>query len=389
MTARTEGSETKRAPSGRAKNLLDLYFQTYSSATNEFPYWYTRKYMQLDGEVSVVRRAMALKEAFSHLTPTIIPGERIVMGKAHYYRGSFPMPWLSEAYYMSREDEFYQAALETGAASADEFSRFGSGGGNVTKNFAGVVSIAGKFGMRQEEIPALLEVARAWHGKSVDDLGHKYEQMVPGYETKEEIMRSLVCMFDSGFTLPQGREVINFYYPLQHGFDGILQMVDERKAEVAGRADGDGVLGMNRLYFYEAVRHVVEGIQAWILNYAKEARRLEVMEAGEIQKQEYGEIAGCLEWIAHRPPRTFREAAQLCWTVHVAVLNEDCISGLSPGRLGQVLHPYYEQDLEAGRLDREEALELLELLRVKFTCLDCFASMGVVEGSFRGTPSTT
>jgi len=41
-----------------------------------------------------------LKSAFAHLTPTIFPGELLVMGKAHYYRGSFPMPWLSEGYYM-------------------------------------------------------------------------------------------------------------------------------------------------------------------------------------------------------------------------------------------------------------------------------------------------
>jgi len=379
-----QGANEAGAASPRAARLLDLYLNTLSSATNEFPYWYTRKYMALDGEVPVVRRAAALKEAFAHLTPTIFPGEKIVMGKAHYYRGSFPMPWLSEAYYMDKEDEFYQASLETGAASADEFSRFGTGGGNVTENFGSVVSIAGKFGMRKEEVPALLETAKAWADKSVDDLGHKYEQMVPGYDIKEAVMRGIVCMFDSGFTLPQGREVANYAYPLRYGFDGLIERLSTKKDETAGRAGGDGVTGMNRLYFYEAARLVLEGIQAWILNHAKEARRLEAQEADGAQRAEYGEIAGCLEHIAHHPPRTFREAAQLCWTTHVAILNEDCISGLSPGRLGQVLFPYYEQDMEAGRLDREQALELLELLRVKFTCLDCFASMGVVGGVLSG-----
>jgi 4-hydroxyphenylacetate decarboxylase large subunit len=199
-------------PCPRAKKLRDLYYQTYSSATNEFPYWYTRKYMELDSEVPVVRRTLALKCVFSHLTPTIFPGELIVMGKAHYYRGSFPMPWLSEGYYMAKEDELYQAALEKGSASAEEVSRFGTGCGNVTRNFGNVASIAGKFGIRQEEIPAMLKVTRAWVGKSVDDLGHKYEQMVPGYEVKEAIMKAVVCMFDSGYTLPQGREVINYHY---------------------------------------------------------------------------------------------------------------------------------------------------------------------------------
>jgi len=376
--------EVHRSPCARAEKLRDLYYQTLSSATNEFPYWYTREYTLHDGDVPVVRRARALKCAFSHLTPTIIPGELIVMGKAHYYRGSFPMPWLSEGYYMAREDELYKAALDRGSASADEVSKFGSGGGNVTRDFGNVISIAGKFGIRREEVPAMLKVARAWVGKSVDDVGHRYEQMIPNYDVKEAIMKSVVCMFDSGYTLPQGREVINYYYPLQYGFDGLVEMAVRKRDEVAGSAGGDGVNGMNRLYNYEAMHLVLEGIQNWILAYAREARRLEGLETDNQQMGEYGRIAECLEWIAHHPPRTFREAIQLCWTIHIAVLNEDAISGLSPGRLGQVLWPWFDQDVRTGRITEAEVLELLECQRVKFTCIDCFASMGVVGGVLSG-----
>ena len=58
-------------------------------------------------------------------------------------------------------------------------------------------------------------------------------------------------MFDSGYTLPQGREVINYYYPLEYGFDGIIRIVKEMKDKVAGHADGDGLVSTNRLYNYE------------------------------------------------------------------------------------------------------------------------------------------
>jgi len=376
--------EIKREPCPRVKKLKDLYFQTLSSASVEFPYWYTRTFEELEGEVMVVRRAAAMKSAFSHLTPVIYPGELLVMGKANYYRGSFPMPWLSEGFFMAKEDELYQAALSSGRASSDELSKFGQGGGNVTKNFGNVVSIAGKFGMRAEEIPVLIKLARTWAGKSVDDLGHKYEQMVPEYDMKEKIMRSVICMFESGFTLPQGREVINYYYPLQYGFDGLIEMCEEKKAEVAGNAGGDGLVGMDRLYFYEAAKLVLEGVQTWILNYAKEAKRLAGFVEDAVQKKEYEEIAEILEWIAHKQPRTFREALQLTYTIHIAVLNEDAISGESPGRVGQVLWPWFEQDIEAGRITEEEVLELLECHRMKFTCIDCFASMGVVGGVLSG-----
>ncbi|WP_097027402.1 4-hydroxyphenylacetate decarboxylase large subunit [Clostridium peptidivorans] len=376
--------EVKKEPSERAKKLRDIYYNTLSSTNTEFPYWYTRRWNELEGEINVVRRAEALKCAFSHLTPTIFPGEKLVMQKTNYYRGSFPMPWLSEGFFVAKEDELYKEALKRGSASAGELSKFGTGGGNVTNSFGNIVSIAGKFGIRKEEVPALVTLAKEWVGKSVEDLGHKYEQIVPSYEIKENIMKSLICMFDSGFTLPQGREVINYYYPLQYGFDGLIKMAEECKKEVAGNADGDGIIGMDRLYFYEAVKLVVEGIQNWILNYVKEAKRLISVTEDKVQKEEYEEIANCLEWIAHNQPRTFREALQLTYTIHIACLNEDAISGLSPGRVGQVLYPWFKQDLEAGRLTKNEALELLELHRVKFTCIDCFASTGVVGGVLSG-----
>lgn len=376
--------EIQKEPTPRVKKLRDLYFQTLSSASMEFTYWYTRRYQELDGEISVVRRAEALKCAFSHLTPVIYPGELLVMAKANYFRGSFPMPWLSEGFFMVKEDELYQAALSSGRASSDELSKFGQGGGNVTKSFGNVVSLAGKFGMRAEEVPALTKVAKEWYMKSVDDLGQKYEKMVPEYPLKENIMRSIICMFESGFTLPQGREVINYYYPLQYGFDALIEMCDEKKGEVAGNADGDGVIGMDRLYFYEAAKLVLQGVQTWILNYAKEAERLAGITEDPVQKKEYAEIADCLNWIAHKQPRTFREALQLTYTVHITVLNEDAISGLSPGRVGQVLYPWFKQDIDSGLLTEDDVLELLECHRMKFTCIDCFASMGVVGGVLSG-----
>lgn len=376
--------EIRKQPKERTKFLRDIYYDTLSTANTEFPYWYTRRWNELDGEVPVIRRAESLKCAFSHLTPTIYPREKLVMQKTNYYRGSFPMPWLSEGFFVAKEDELYQDALNRGSASADELSKFGSGGGNVTQSFGKVVSIAGKFGMRQEEIPVLTKLSREWVGRSVEDLGHKYEQMVPDYPIKENIMKTLICMFDSGYTLPQGREVINYYYPLQYGFDKIIEMAEECKRAVAGNAGGDGLIGMDRLYFYEAVKIVVEGLQNWILNYAKEAQRLAGITEDEQQRREYREIAECLHWIAHHQPRTFREALQMIYTLHIAVLNEDAISGLSPGRVGQVLYPWFEQDMEAGRITEDEVLELLELYRVKMTCIDCFASTGVVGGVLSG-----
>jgi 4-hydroxyphenylacetate decarboxylase large subunit len=373
-----QNREGKKAPTMRAARARDRYLETKSSASVEFPYWYTRRWEELEGEIPIIRRAEALKSGFAHLTAAVLPGELLAMRKANYLRGSYPMPWLSEAFFLSKEDDLYKEAKKAGKASADEATTMGKGGGNVTESIGNVISIAGKFGLRKEEMPILIKTAKKWLNKSVDDLGHKYEQLVPGYDTKEEIMRAVICMFDSGYTLPQGREVINYYYPLQYGIEGIKIICRENQDDAAGYPE------MDRLYFYKAVHTMLEGLQFWILNYSKEARFMASLEDEQIQKSEYLDIADRLERLSENRPDSFHDALQLVWIFHVAVLNEDAISGLSPGRLGQVLYPFWKQDMDNGILNKEKTIELLECMRVKFTEIDCFASMGVVGGVLSG-----
>ena len=331
--------EVRGEPSPRAKKQRDQVFTPKSSVSREFPEWYTRQYMQDDNEISVIRRARALKVAFSHLTPVIFPGELQPLKRARYFRGSYPMPWLTESGYVPEDDPWFQKASETGATAAGALAQFGEGGGNMKESTDKVASIAGKFACRQEEIPAHVKLAGMWAGKSVDDMRTKYEPMVPGYETKAALMRSIVCMIDTGYTVPQGREVTDYYYPLQYGFDELKRICGEKQGEAAGHPEGDGILGMNRIYNYEAMILVIEGLQKWINNYATEARHLATVTNDDAQKKDYEEIADVLEWIEHHPPRTFREAFQMTDLLHVAVLNEDTISGYAPGRIGQVLSP--------------------------------------------------
>ena len=370
--------EAKKPPTQRVDKARKMYFETKSSASVEFPYWYTRRWEEVEGDVPIIRRAKALKAGFEHLTPSVFPGELLAMRKANYLRGSYPMPWLSEAFFLSQEDEIYKESQKAGKASADEVTTMGQGGGNVTKSVGNVISIAGKFGLRKEEMPILIKTAKKWFNKSVDDVGHKYEQLVPGYNTKEEIMRAVICMFDSGYTLPQGREVMNYYYPLQFGIEGIKSICKEKQDLAAGFPN------MDRLYFYEAVITMLEGLQIWIMNYAKEARFMALLEENNAQKEEYLDMSERLEWLSENKPRTFHDALQMVWIFHVAVLNEDAISGLSPGRLGQVLYPFWKHDIDKGILTKERTIELLECMRMKFTELDCFASMGVVGGVLSG-----
>ena len=85
------------------------------------------------------------------------------------------------------------------------------------------------------------------------------------------------------------------------------------------------------------------------------------------RKAELEQIAKNLEVVPAHKPQTFWQAIQLYWFTHLAVTTElNPWDAFSPGRLDQHLTPYYEADVEAGILDDEHALELLECLWVKF-----------------------
>ncbi|MBN2451165.1 MAG: hypothetical protein JXR77_12295 [Lentisphaeria bacterium] len=70
------------------------------------------------------------------------------------------------------------------------------------------------------------------------------------------------------------------------------------------------------------------------------------------------DAAACLAALVSGPPRTFRQALQLLWLVHIAFVSEGrCHMAL--GRIDQVLLPFFRRDLRQDRLTREDALDLL------------------------------
>ena len=101
--------------------------------------------------------------------------------------------------------------------------------------------------------------------------------------------------------------------------------------------------------------------------YAKYARELAEKETDETRKAELLQIAANCDVVPAHAPQTFWQAIQMYWFVHLGVTTElNPWDAYSPGRFDQHLNPFYQKDTEAGTLDDEKALELLECLWVKF-----------------------
>ena len=101
--------------------------------------------------------------------------------------------------------------------------------------------------------------------------------------------------------------------------------------------------------------------------YHKLALEKAEAETNPVRKAEILKIAKNLEVVPAHAPQTYWQAIQLYWFTHLAVTTElNPWDAFSPGRMDQHLIKYYEADTEAGILDDEKALELLECLWVKF-----------------------
>ncbi len=117
--------------------------------------------------------------------------------------------------------------------------------------------------------------------------------------------------------------------------------------------------------FLTAIVTICDGLDAFAENYRREAERLAEIETDAARRDELYGIAEACARVPRQPARTFREALQAVLFGQIALNLESLDNAISPGRLDQILWPLYRDDLAAGRLDREGALELLGCYAVK------------------------
>lgn len=83
--------------------------------------------------------------------------------------------------------------------------------------------------------------------------------------------------------------------------------------------------------------------------------------AAELRK-----IAEVCRWVPANAPRTFREAIQMYWFVHLGTITElNGWDAMNPGHFDQHLEPFFEKEVAAGTLTRDEAKELLSCFWIK------------------------
>lgn len=117
----------------------------------------------------------------------------------------------------------------------------------------------------------------------------------------------------------------------------------------------------------EAMKIACDALIIYGKRYADYAKELADKETDENKKKELLLIAKNCDTVPANKPQTFHQAVQMYWFIHIGVTTELNIwDAFSPGRLDQHLNPFYENDIEEGRLDENKAKEILECLWIKF-----------------------
>ena len=139
------------------------------------------------------------------------------------------------------------------------------------------------------------------------------------------------------------------------GIRGILEEIDARH-DAPGTAE-------DQQTFYEACRIAMTGMSEYARRVASSCERMASINARNAEG--WNKRSAICRRVSAEPPATFHEAIQLMFLAQIALWFAEDHGLTAPGRMDQTLRPFYEADLEAGRITREEAFELVCCLYIQ------------------------
>lgn len=144
---------------------------------------------------------------------------------------------------------------------------------------------------------------------------------------------------------------------LHEGLSAIIHEAAEREKAFIGNPTADPEVG-RRCAFFRAVQLSLGGIIKYATTLSKAAAEKARTETDPEKKRNFEAIADICSRVPAQPARTFREAVNALWLCQVGIHAENINMAMSPGRLDQVLYPFFRRDYEAGTLSVKEAVEL-------------------------------
>ena len=317
----------ERGMNDRIKKLRKLSVETQPHIYMERAVLETEAYKMYEGKVSIPElRALVLKHVFSNKKLYIGEGELIVGEKGDHPQSA---PTFPELCCHTLEDMH-----NMNDRKVVNFS--------VTENDLKV----------QEEV-----IIPYWQGRSM----------------REKILDSMTDEWKEAYAAGIFTEFMEQRGPghtvgsvkiFEKGYLDYKQDIQEALANLDFMNDPEAIDKRNQL---NAMSICCDAIIILGERYAKLAREMAETCADEQRKQELLQIAANCDVVPAHKPQTYYQAIQHYWFTHLAVTTElNPWDAYSPGHFDQHLTPFYEKDIEDGAITRDQALELMECLWVKF-----------------------
>ncbi len=324
----------------RIKRLIDDLFKDMPQIEADRAVILTQSYKETESLPIIKRRALAYKSICENLPITIRDNELVVGSNAKKPRSCQVFPEYS---YDWLEKEFDTVAERT----------------------------ADPFYISEETKEALRKVYPYWKNKTTSELATAY--MAP--EAKKAIDHNIFTpgnYFYNGI----GHFTVDYGKVLNIGFRGIMEEALAEKAKL-NVYDGDYA---KRNEFLESVIICAQATITYAQRYAVLAYDMAKSCADPQRKQELLTISKNCANVPENPADGFYEACQSFWFVQMLLQTESSGHSISPGRFDQYMYPFYEKDIESGKITREDAQELMDCIWVKLNDLNKVRDAASAEG---------
>ncbi len=202
-----------------------------------------------------------------------------------------------------------------------------------------------KFAVSDEVKQELRQLLPWWEGRTLRDRGLSDipEQIL---QMRKEGLFSAENMLTCG----TGHFLPDYALILKKGFSGL-----DSEAETYLKSSS---LAPESAEFYESVLIITRAVRSFAERYAHLAESLSET-ADTTRAEELKAIAENCRKVPWNPPDSFESALQSIWLTHVICYIDSNGYGVTLGRIASMLQPYYQRDLDRGKLNRDHAVNLL------------------------------
>ena len=313
----------------RINRIKDEILSTPPSICIERARIYTRVYRETEALPIARRRALALRRTLEEMTIWIGDTELIVGNHASKNRAAPIFPEYAVTWIEREMDGLDKRPAE--AYRLDEALK-----------------------------PELRDIVAYWKGRTL----HERAEALLSPELKA-IHDAAMVKAEGNMTSGDGHVAVNMYKVLALGLGGYKSLVRETDAAL----DVSTWEGLRRRQLYLAMLDALEGFSIYVRRFAELASATANAAATSERRAELETIAATCAALVEGAPTSFREALQLSYFVQVVLQIESNGHSLSFGRMDQFLGPFYDRDLDSGRIKREEAAELLEATWLKLLAI--------------------